>query len=56
MSQKNNNRFSQKETHFTGSIFHKKNTSLHIKYFYTQSHDVTNKFLHQETSQLVEHD
>ena len=32
MSQKTNNRFSQKETHFTGSIFHK-NTSLHIKYF-----------------------
>ena len=56
MITENMNRFS-KETHFTSQeVFHIKNTLLHNKYFYTKILDVTNKFPHKKTSQVVKLD
>ena len=54
-SQKNKNRFSQKNTshykkYFTSKYFTSQQVFLH------KTLDVTNKFLHRKTSQIVKHD
>jgi hypothetical protein len=54
-SQKKQESFFTENTHITERIS-QENTSLHNKHFYTKSLDITNMFLHKNTSQIIKDD